>query len=57
MLEIKQNLKELLNKYIEVNKDITKIENELRILYEKYSFLLEEIKVEESQEKLVRGAI
>lgn len=57
MLEIKQNLKELLNKYIEVNKDITKIENELRILYEKYSFLLEDIKVEESQEKLVRGAI
>ena len=57
MLEIKQNLKELLNKYIEVNKDITKIENELRILYENYSFLLEDIKVEESQEKLVRGAI
>ena len=56
--ELKENLgydlKELLNKYAEANRDIKKIKKELVAFYDKYKFLLEKKKYREDYQELTR---
>lgn len=56
--ELKENLgydlKELLNKYAEANRDIKKIQKELVAFYDKYKFLLEKKKYREDYQELTR---
>ena len=56
--ELKENLgydlKELLNKYAEANRDIKKIQKELVAFYDKYKFLLEKKKFREDYQELTR---
>ena len=52
--ELGNDIKKLLDKYEAVNKDITKIKDELLALYNKYKFLLDDKKLKCNYRRLER---
>lgn len=52
--ELGNDIKKLLDKYEATNRDITKIKNELLELYNKYKFLLNDKKIKNNYQRLVR---